>query len=73
MLKKIKILFIRAAGWPEDYTICKGDAETRKISKDIREMRKLVEDRENSRKKPLSLVKEAVSPDFSVEKQKVIC
>lgn len=62
MLKKIKTMFIRAAGWPEGYTICEGDAETRKISRDIQEMQKLVGAKENiPMRKPLSLIKKVIS------------
>lgn len=74
MLKKIKTMFIRAAGWPEDYTVCKGEAEIKKIRRDIQEMQKLVEATKNIPRKPsLSLVKRVVSSNLSVEKQKVIC
>lgn len=66
MLKKIKTVFIKVAGWPEGYTVCEGDVVTEKLRRDIREMQKIVENSGNTqenilKKKSLSLLKEVVS------------
>lgn len=44
MLKRIKIAFIRAAGWPEGYTVCSGIIEIEELKRDIKEMQKTIED-----------------------------
>lgn len=70
MLKMIRIAFIRAAGWPEEYTVCSGNLKIDHLKRDIREMQELVVNREGTaeqgqentpKKIPLSLVKKVIS------------
>lgn len=47
MLKRIKIAFIRAAGWPEGYTVCSGITEIEELKIDIKEMQRAIEERDS--------------------------
>lgn len=42
MLEKLKIIFIKMAGWPEGYTIQMGNTEIKRIQGDIKEMRAII-------------------------------